>query len=37
MVDAVRTYETTTLERVVLAVFGPQAERAFYAALGRDG
>jgi O-acetyl-ADP-ribose deacetylase (regulator of RNase III) len=37
MIDAVRTYETTTLERVVLAVFGPQAERAFHAALGRDG
>jgi O-acetyl-ADP-ribose deacetylase (regulator of RNase III) len=36
MIDAVRTYETTTLERVVLAVFGPQAERAFRAALGRD-
>jgi O-acetyl-ADP-ribose deacetylase (regulator of RNase III) len=37
MIDAVRTYETTTLERVVLAVFGPQAERAFHAALERDG
>ena len=37
MIDAVRTYETTTLECVVLAVFGPQAERAFHAALERDG
>ena len=37
MIDAVRAYETTTLERVVLAVFGPQAERAFHAALGRNG
>ena len=37
MIDAVRAYETTTLERVVLAVFGPQAERAFHAALGQDG
>jgi O-acetyl-ADP-ribose deacetylase len=37
MIDAVRAYEATTLERVVLAVFGAQAERAFHAALGRNG
>ena len=37
MIDAVRSYETTRLDRVVLAVFGVQAERAFQAALGQDG
>jgi O-acetyl-ADP-ribose deacetylase (regulator of RNase III) len=37
MIGAVRAYEATTLERVVFAVFGVQAERAFRDALGQDG
>ena len=33
MVDAARAYEPRALDRVVFAVFGPEAERAFRAAL----
>jgi O-acetyl-ADP-ribose deacetylase (regulator of RNase III) len=33
MVSAVRSYRPGTLDRVVFAVFGPEAERAFRAAL----
>ena len=33
MVSAARTYRAATLDRVVFAVFGPEAERAFRAAL----
>ena len=35
MIDAVRGHEPRTLERVVLCVFGPEAERAFSEALAR--
>jgi O-acetyl-ADP-ribose deacetylase len=33
MVEAVRAYEPSTLRRVVFAVFGGEAERAFHAAV----
>jgi hypothetical protein len=33
MVDATRAHEARTLERVVFAVFGDEARRAFAAAL----
>ena len=35
MVSATRAYEPETLRRVVFAVFGEEADRAFEAALGR--
>ena len=35
MVGAARAYEPSALERVVFAVFGPEAERAFRAALAQ--
>ena len=37
MVDAVRTYDAKVLERVVFAVFGPEAERAFRSAVEQVG
>jgi len=37
MVAAVRAYEPSALERVVFAVFGAEAERAFREALERAG
>jgi O-acetyl-ADP-ribose deacetylase (regulator of RNase III) len=37
MIDAARAYEPAGLERVVFAVFGSSAERAFRDALGQDG
>ena len=36
MVAAAREYEPVTLERVVFAVFGPEAERAFEAVLAAE-